>query len=533
MAGWQIGLEKDTDYKADFEHTNAMLVRRIEEHMGVQNFPHHLKLSISYEAYSYFFDLRDDFVNQDEEKFYINVTLLEPKSYSWLVHHTVCPFNGYLPLPIDELEATPNGDTASIYCRKVLKDHLLAYKMKKDKITWVFHVGNSLELCYSINEKFHAIDCCGLADEVGLANVLNAAGTRLSDEIESILIVDSVFWRSLAPTLIRYVEEALCAPLSMLPSIYGLRLADAVQLGALTPPAPTVPVCFTWRRTPSFENFRPKFSPSLRLWLEKLAQKCFSSSEEFSGELCGMKCYTPLTFLYVVQYAARRMDRTLDILEECEPFMKLKQPFHLMWRTLRHWSQMASTTEIPERRRSDPPKLADIQLMSTSVTFDRIKTDAFLTKFGAKVMTLPILRLVLLPKDVYQDLEMDQSFDIFSCSDVHCVDNVQLRFVKDSSSGWVRVYFPLVADHNLDFTHSGVVLDVQTGLPLIPIGPVRSLQTESFIESLPFDGDLSEVAIERLVLNGCYLSVINSQETEYDYVIRLRCNASKLNGKLK
>jgi hypothetical protein len=44
------------------------------------------------------------------------------------------------------------------------------------------------------------------------------------------------------------------------------------------------------------------------------------------------------------------------------------------------------------------------------------------------------------------------------------------------------VSFPLVSDHGLSDTHSGVVVDIQTGVPIIPIGPVRSLQTEPFTQ---------------------------------------------------
>ena len=95
----------------------------------------------------------------------------------------------------------------------------------------------------------------------------------------------------------------------------------------------------------------------------------------------------------------------------------------------------------------------------------------------------PKLRLWLIPHDVYENMSMDKPLDLSECVTVaHSIDNILLRFKKDLTSGWVTVSFPLVSDHGLSDTHSGVVVDIQTGVPIIPIGPVRSLQTEPFTQ---------------------------------------------------
>lgn len=78
-----------------------------------------------------------------------------------------------------------------------------------------------------------------MAEQFGLANDINATGQILSKEPESILITESSNWSTLSPTVIKYAEESLCAPLSMLPTMYGVRLAD-----------PSNPSRLIWRRVP-------------------------------------------------------------------------------------------------------------------------------------------------------------------------------------------------------------------------------------------------------------------------------------------
>ena len=54
----------------------------------------------------------------------INPTLLEPKTFRWLVNIYSCPFDAYLPLPWSEFEMTSSDPTESAltqYCQKVLK----------------------------------------------------------------------------------------------------------------------------------------------------------------------------------------------------------------------------------------------------------------------------------------------------------------------------------------------------------------------------------------------------------------------------
>ncbi len=114
-----------------------------------------------------------------------------------------------------------------------------------------------------------------------------------------------------------------------------------------------------------------------------------------------------------------------------------------------------------------------------------------------------------------------------SVGGAHCIDNVLLRFKKDRSSGWVTVSFPLIPDHGLGETHSGVIVDIQTGLPLIPIGPVRSLQAEPFTQSHSFadpGSALPDELVEPPPLDQTLsMSVMSCLEEECQYIIAISC----------
>jgi hypothetical protein len=125
-------------------------------------------------------------------------------------------------------------------------------------------------------------------------------------------------------------------------------------------------------------------------------------------------------------------------------------------------------------------------------------------------------------------MSMAKPLDVSQCFGVaHCIDNVLLRFNKDRTSGWVTVSFPLIADHGLGETHSGVIVDIQTGLPLIPIGPVFSLQTEPFHQKNPFadpGSTLPDELVEPPPLDQALsMSVMSCLEEELQFIIAISC----------
>lgn len=379
-AGWCAGLTKDvTEKEEDFE-----LVHSIAGHMGVEHFPEPLKTAVLFEVHNFFFELDKDIPGGSKGKL-INPTLLETKTKRWFVHHTVCPFNSYLPLPLnDALDPVKAAEGCAVthYCQNVLQNQLILYQKKMDKINWVLHMGDPIELCYTLTETFDAIDCSGLSDEVGLANLLIAAGKRLSEENESVVLVETSSWSKLAPTIVRYVEEALCVPLAMLPTIYGLRLADPLPFGSsIRPDSSSNTVCLTWKRTQSYENLRPDFLASLNPWLKLLASRCFFSDQQALDGMCGTECYTPMTFFCTVGSAAQRMNRGFDAFRQVQKLCSGLDACNLLaWRTFSQWAWLSMfpligaahlDPEAIDRIRQHLAQFANVLLFSTRVSFDR------------------------------------------------------------------------------------------------------------------------------------------------------------------
>lgn len=533
-AGWKSEIKTNDSAILDEEPFNSLhseLLCLVLKHMAIENFPPKLKSDIAFEAYNYFFE--SDYHTANREQLCINPTLLEMQSNHWFVHHSVCPFNSFLPLSVSELEQDDETGkkVLSSYCQKVLKQYVMRFRLREmNDIQWFFHDCDLLQLCYTLSEKFDVIDCSNLADEVGLANLLNAAGRRLSEELESLLLTDTVFWSTLASTPVRYVEEALGAPFTMLPSMYGLRLNDSFLCGASTRPISTTTISLAWKRTLSYENVRPDLLLSLSECLKRLARKCFVLPNQTSVENCGMKFYTPMTFLFVLQSAAERFGRGYDSffdLQPCQQFFD--PPFELVWRTLHHWTWLTKSSFLNkylnlnalhlDNVNGHNSKFAGIQLLCACVPFER----AWISDYNpASLQSPPIFRLVLVPSKVYRKLNKDQPFDISKCNGAHCVDNLRVVFkkIQGQPTGWIRISFCLIADHGLASTHSAFVLDVQTGLPIIGIGPVGSLHVEPFKERHPFadsDSFLPKELANTSQPSWCVALI----ETEFQYRVQI------------
>ncbi|EFX74461.1 hypothetical protein DAPPUDRAFT_251928 [Daphnia pulex] len=253
----------------------------------------------------------------------VNPTLLDPTTYRWQVHYQLCPFDGYFPLTREELDTSDNKGILIRTCQKILRGFVAEYKKRSDKVKIFFHLEDALEFCLSESTiSFDVIDCSNLADHVGLVNLINACEKKLMDTPEAVLYTESMLWPSLAPSLLKYIEEALCCPLSMIPTIYGLRLATHVEFGSNKPlnlgqqMANAFKLC--WKKVLPFGNVSLSPSPTLTHCLDQLTQKCFTSTGfrqvegKKTGERCGMTCYSPLTFNYVLDSMAQRVGGELN-----------------------------------------------------------------------------------------------------------------------------------------------------------------------------------------------------------------------------
>ena len=245
-----------------------------------------------------------------------NPTFLEPVTGQWHAHYTACPFSGYFPLPLQEVEEKAHDNKGRIlsFCQFELKKLLVDFRKRIRDVKFSFHVCDGLEFCYLDSPlNFDIIDASDLGDVVGLVNVLNAATQKLRSD-QSVLVTETVQWNKVPPKLSQYIQEVLCCPLSLIPTIYGLRLVDHFELGPETPLNINAMKLrrFRWKTTLPFEGVSLVLSQSLKRSLKKLRDECFrlSPSSVFisknTGVRCGMFCYSPLTFHYVVGDMIRR-----------------------------------------------------------------------------------------------------------------------------------------------------------------------------------------------------------------------------------
>lgn len=71
-----------------------------------------------------------------------------------------------------------------------------------------------------------------MLEGIGLANIITATYNCLTDENpDSLLLTETDCpWTDSDATLTNYVESSLCCPISMIPTIYGYRLANHLKL---------------------------------------------------------------------------------------------------------------------------------------------------------------------------------------------------------------------------------------------------------------------------------------------------------------
>jgi len=79
---------------------------------------------------------------------------------------------------------------------------------------------------------FDVIDCSTFADQVGLVNlIIHPSLDHRSSE--ALMITESCdSWCSIASSVAGYIDRALYASLSMIPTLYGVRFASDSSLGS-------------------------------------------------------------------------------------------------------------------------------------------------------------------------------------------------------------------------------------------------------------------------------------------------------------
>ena len=432
---------------------------------------------------------------------------------------SACPFNGYLPLPLKELEESDSQNgTIWGYCRGVLKKRLEAYRERMKDVKIYFHLCDAMEFCYEDSpQKFDLIDTSTLADDVGLVNLLNGASRKLRSA-QSFLFTESIQWHERQLTAEQYVKETLCCSTSLIPTMYGLRLKDSINLGSKVPPFyennglfPWCRLC--WMKALPFEGVPLVLTQPLEESLNRLNAACFPIPLDSSSNLreqCGISSYTPLTFSYVVSDLIRR-GGIRDVSAVTSKLFSVPRPvFRKALETRQAWMNNRPVWRVE----------IDIPL---------VPVENILSVTGRNL----ILRLMLIRSSYFRNsnLGLDalrKKIADLDSPDVHFFDNMDMVNKKSNGKDYVQLSF-LLQDRSLLKTHKIVVVDLESLTPVsagyaADFSP-RGQTAKIFGCPFPFSLEPSPPAssasstIPRLIAETC-------EESEEGYTIRLKMRSS-------
>lgn len=510
-------VETDMFYDMSAEMTNAI--------KGFLHFGKRFRREIE----QYFLTGNWDGAKEQSGKSSINPTLLQPTTGNWTVHYTACPIAGYLPLPLGELIGSAQQVDGIFlrYCQNEMKMLLLAFRKRMNEVKFFFHPCDALAFCYgdSSPDGFDVIDSSDLADHVGPINLLNAAARKLRSD-QSVLFTESMTWPTLAPSLAQYIQEVLCCPLSLIPTIYGLRLMDDVDLGPES--ARSVPHMygassrFRWKKALPFDGVTLNTSEALREFIFRLKETCslLPTTLQENVTMCGMTFYSPLTFHYVMDDLVRR-GKTEDIyLTLLEPSLTVDgfPPVFLKYvEAIQAWAD--------DRR--------PVWKVKVSSPFNPAELNSVEEEPLVRRGILPILRLILIPISDYEAATSDGklaftkfSNDVMESSQNHFFETFDLHLRMDE----VEITF-LLEDLSLLDTHCGVVVNLLADSPVFLIGRLTEchLQVESFILPYLFAKSESPEDSEKPGNSSPYLLDGSCQESEGGYSIHFEIHSDDPN----
>ena len=444
----------------------------------------------------------------------VNPTLFHSETGKWIVHQACCPFYGYAPLPLKELDRSgEHNGIAFEYCQAELKKLLIAFRKRNEHATFHFHQCDPLVFCYEDSPlSFDVIEGSSfLADNVGLVNFLNAAARNLRS-YQSVLFTESAAWFFVAPDVSHYLQTVLCCPLSLIPTIYGLHLIDNVELGPdtfISTRNPPKAFCrLRWKKAQSFEGVALAMSPLLNQCLERLKKLCLLVEAPSSGpgRSCGMSCYSPLTFRYVTCDLIRRGGLPVTAIENFHP----PSVFRTAVEAIQAWK---------ERR--------PVWRVNACIKFDQNKNTE-LTRFWDS----PTHRLILVPNSTFQDPNCFKK--LFTSSENHFINNlvVNVNWKANGEIDEVDISF-LLADRNLLKTHGGVFMDSEHQKPVLMLGSFgtdsrKVFKVEKFNQPYPYwsQGEESSVAVSPSTDRSKTLTAISCQESKdaFTLCLNLRFN---------
>jgi hypothetical protein len=508
------------------------LVYLREAAMAIEDFPASLKRKLVQETKLYF-ETGNCNLGKIVERSALNPTLLEPDTLCWRIDGSSCPFDSYLPLSLNELETTNSVEcVATRYCQTALQKLVKNYKKFKNNVHIHFRWTEDLKICHAETTlKFDAIDCSTLADDVGLANVILSGRELLNtNSPDALLITRSSDWRKTSLTVAKYVEESLCAPISMVPTIYGLRLADAIELGSvILQERENPPTTINWHPVPQFENVSLGVSPSLERCMENLEKMCYFIEAEDKMPLekyCLDRYLTPLTLDFVASRLAEKTgkqegDRRMKFFQS-----KLPRQFSLAQKTLDDWAERRPVSLVTSGQMFSP-------VLSRLFNENKVAFKAP----NLRILLVPSIQYVNKKTQMYQTAhssqlserqkqeELQNDFPVNwakKMSDVHYIDNFFLNYKKNPDGSFNSVYaaFLLPRDHGLNNTHCGVLIDLGTGYSQMFLGFVKDFRQMVF-ENPNFTTKGFSPPPSDVILKEPSMKAVNCQESENDYTVQI------------
>ncbi len=475
---------------------------------------------------------------------YVNPTMLLSKDLKWELYPSVCPFDGYTPFTNEELDTSAKEKVLIRSCQKILQSLVSSYRRRRDSIKIFFHLEDPLEYCYTEkNIKFDVIESSMLAKEIGLSNVITACNGLLADHLEAVLLTTTfVLLDSEYLSIEKYLEAVLCCPISMIPTIYGLRLAHHVKLGLSSPNIEEYDRRISWKKAmKTFENVVLSQSPVINQCLDRLAKKCFapkysvcyspaSNDDETELECHEIRWYSPLTFHYVVSSMMHRIAGSCSWLPNV--YGNVSPAF-----------QLAKTTQ--EAWRNGQP------ILKLTAKFDLNSSTNDSTYYSEKLLAHPLLRFVLVPfegefiqwqKGLLAQLSLlaicglaKEAEELFSARfqntisfpNVHAIDNFHFQLKNTSDGNKATVTFLLPPDHGLGKTHFGLLFEAVLDLPIFLFKSVESMEKEVFSQPHPFDLKGCKLLFEQekslITLDSCV-------EYEDEYHLKIQVKSGDKSG---
>ena len=530
-----------------------LLTKSCEATLTAEKLPELTKKKLMQEVKNYF-ETGNCNLKKKSKNAAINPTLLEPKTLLWRVDGSSCPFNGYCPMSFGDSEAVEEG-MANRFCQKKLKILLTAFRQMERKVRFYFHFGEDMHFCHvGTFEKFDVIESSSLADDIGLANVVSSTNQRLKPCSDALLLTESFLWSYVASSGVEYVEESLCAPLSMIPTLYGFILNEHAQ----TSPSPAtrnngksgLVLNLTWQKAPGFENVPLGCSPSLERCLKKLEKKCYfmegSSNSWLEKKVSVLnKWLSPLTLDGVITRLAEQAGKQEKNYRKKFFDSTLPRQFSLAQTTLDAWANRNPVVVLTGAQMFSPvlarlfneQKLTHqcptLRLVLAPFTHYVQRTRKFRQNIGLPNNWTPKVEADLrkaagLPdsfsfnKEFSQSSEPGQSINwATEIPQVHYIDNFFLNFVEneDGSFHSVQIAFLLPKEHGLTATHSAALVEMATGMQMIFVGFLKDLRQT--------DMDESQITVKRFCppsqVNtiGPHMRAVTCQESETEFAVEI------------